>query len=99
MISIPGLTQTSNLVRIALSLISLIRQLGVAADAVLLTGRTIGTSVTPIAHGQKGPPQAVFVIGNADARIWEPQAPDASNVFLQASSSVTVKLLVVKGGQ
>lgn len=97
MIVIDNLTPTSSLPRLALALIKLVRSLGVVADAKLLTGKAIATSQTPIAHQCSGPPQAVFAMGNADARIWESAAADQQFVYLTASAAVTAKLLIIKG--
>lgn len=92
------LSPTSLPVKTNQELIALTQQLGPAADAVLLTNKAVGTSSTPIGHGQKGPPAAVFWAQRGNATVWRSADPDSANVYLQASTATTVDLLIVKGG-
>lgn len=65
------------------------------AGATVITGISVGTSDTKVAHGLGAVPAGVFVMPKADARVWQPAAATSSQVTLRASAAVTCDLLVV----
>lgn len=73
----------------------LVDQFGAVAEARLILNQDIGTASTAIAHGVRGVPRAVFVMGQADARIWRSAAPDTLLIYLQASAAVTADVMVI----
>lgn len=61
------------------------------ADLGLLT---IGTTKTPVRHGLPGVPLLIHWLPQSDVRVWESGARDRDNVYLTASSSAKVRLVV-----
>jgi len=51
---------------------------------------SVGTSSTTIAHGLGRTPKTVQATPWVDARVWRSAAPDATNIYLQASASTSV---------
>lgn len=70
-------------------------RLGDAAVTKLLKRVSIGTSTTRIAHGMGSVPNGWREFNKeGDARIWQSQAPDANNLYLQASVAVVAGIEV-----
>ncbi len=69
--------------------LDLVWQLKNGAKSFPIADQTVGTAVTAIRHGLRGAPQGVSFEPTADCRWWVPQLPDAQNVYLRASVSVT----------
>lgn len=61
-----------------------------------LTG-TVGTSATTWPHGLDYTPTIEAIVPLGDARVWQSSAPDATNIYLQASSSVVCNVSLGRG--
>ena len=60
----------------------------------VIKGVTIGTSETPVAHGQRGIPKTMLLIPHANATWWETRDPDAKCGYFAASTSVVCDVKV-----
>jgi hypothetical protein len=72
--------------------VELARQLGDSSGAVDLGLWPIGTSETPIPHGQRYTPK--WRVYNTAAAIIQTRAPDKQFLYLQADSAATVGIEV-----
>lgn len=65
------------------------------AGGVVISGVSVGTSDTKVAHGLGAVPAAVLVMPRADARVWESATATTTQVTLRASAAVTCTVLVI----
>jgi hypothetical protein len=86
---------TTTLPDLQRDVVDVVQQFGPAADAVLIRDVAVGTAETPIAHGRGTTPVGVFVMPQSDARVWRSSPSDLDRVFLTASASVIVDVLVL----
>lgn len=70
------------------------RALGVVATGLLVRDVSVGTSDTPLAHGLRSAPAAVFAMPHSDARVWRVSV-DSSVVVLRASSAAVCDVMIV----
>ncbi len=69
--------------------------LGIDVRTKLLTGKTVNAAETPIPHGLGVVPNGWQAYSpQADARIWQTKAPDATYLYLRASAIVVTGLRV-----
>jgi hypothetical protein len=62
--------------------------------ATVLANQTIGITETTVAHGLGYTPTEISIVPRADARVWRSNAPDATNLYLTASASVSCDITV-----
>jgi hypothetical protein len=60
----------------------------------VLANQTIGITETTVAHGLGYTPTEISIVPRADARVWRSNAPDATNLYLTASASVSCDITV-----
>lgn len=90
-VRIPG----ADLERASLEVKKFADQMGILAGGVLLEKKAIAVTATTIAHRLGSVPTGWVAHSlTADARIWQSQVPDATNIYLIASAVVTANLWV-----
>lgn len=87
--------QPDNVRAVQVELVEVIGELGEVAKGARLDGVAVGTSSTAIPHGLGRVPLHWFEVSPANVdRARTAAAPDATYLYLQAPSAITVNLVV-----
>jgi hypothetical protein len=66
----------------------------VRTTPLLVSNASVGTTQTTIAHSCGYAPSVIVIKPKGNATVWQSQAADATNVYLTASTAITVDLSV-----
>jgi hypothetical protein len=72
----------------------LVLRLGEGCEGKVIDRVAIATTTTRVPHGLRVVPRWRVFNQEADARIWQSQAPDTTYLYLQASAAVTAGIEV-----
>ncbi|HET7380740.1 MAG TPA: hypothetical protein VFJ24_11915 [Gaiellales bacterium] len=75
-------------------LVRFAQQFGPSSVSKLLGNVSLGVGETPVAHGMGAPPHWRLYDVQADARVWQSRASDATFIYLTASAAVIVGIEV-----
>lgn len=65
-------------------------------ERVIIRNVLVKTTETTQVHGLRGAPTFYSIKPKGDARVWESRDPDATRIYLKASSQVYVDVEVVR---
>ena len=65
-------------------------------ERVVLLDKSVGTTQTAIAHGQRGAPRHLSITPHSDVRVWRSAPSDSRCIYLTASAACVVDVELIK---